>query len=323
MARGDRTGTASRGHRTSIARSPPTSHYARGVAHAALGEVDKAEEAEARVPGGEAHKVPETRLLHNNKVVDLLDIGAEMLRGEILYRKGEFEAAFAALRRSVALDDDLPYDEPWGWMQPTRHALGALLLEQGHDRSRPKRCSARISGLGGQLSRATVHPDNVWSLKGLHDCLESRDETNRRSCRSASASTSPTPVPTSLRRRLVLLRPGGAAGGGIANGHRVVRRAIALARIFAPLPARTYIDVSEETRRSVWRMAGHFPRAHDPVPDPARSSLETHHPHRRRANHRRQHRAVRVRRCMTPSRAPGCDRAVALGQDGVHHRAGT
>ena len=26
----------------------------------------------------------------------------------------------------------MAYDEPWGWMQPTRHAYGALLLEQGH-----------------------------------------------------------------------------------------------------------------------------------------------------------------------------------------------
>jgi hypothetical protein len=50
--------------------------------------------------------------------------------GEIEYRRGAFDAAFAHLRTSVRLDDDLPFDEPWGWMQPTRHALGALLLEQ-------------------------------------------------------------------------------------------------------------------------------------------------------------------------------------------------
>src|SRR5947209_8684923 len=25
----------------------------------------------------------------------------------------------------------VPFDEPWPWMQPARHALGALLLEQG------------------------------------------------------------------------------------------------------------------------------------------------------------------------------------------------
>ena len=53
-----------------------------------------------------------------------------MLEGEIAYRRGEHDAAFARLRAAVGIEDDLPYDEPWGWMQPVRHALGALLLEQ-------------------------------------------------------------------------------------------------------------------------------------------------------------------------------------------------
>jgi tetratricopeptide (TPR) repeat protein len=150
-------------------------HYARGVAYAALGEITKAE-AEEKLFREAAARVPETRLLHNNKVVDLLKIAAEMLRGEILYRRGEHEAAFAALRRSVEIDDNLPYDEPWGWMQPTRHALGALLLEQGHVEEAEKVFREDL-GLGGQVSRATVHPDNVWSLKGLHDCLAARGET--------------------------------------------------------------------------------------------------------------------------------------------------
>ena len=50
--------------------------------------------------------------------------------GELAYREGRFDEAFAELRRAIELDDTLPYDEPWGWMQPTRHAYGALLLEQ-------------------------------------------------------------------------------------------------------------------------------------------------------------------------------------------------
>ncbi len=149
-------------------------HYARGVAYAALGEIAKAE-AEEKLFREAAARVPETRLLHNNKVVDLLKIAAEMLRGEILYRRGEHEAAFAALRRSVEIDDNLPYDEPWGWMQPTRHALGALLLEQGKVEEAEEVFREDL-GLGGQVSRATVHPDNVWSLKGLHDCLAARGE---------------------------------------------------------------------------------------------------------------------------------------------------
>ena len=70
-------------------------------------------------------------MLFNNTCVDILAVASAMLDGELEYRKGNHDAAFAALERSIELDDNLPYDEPWGWMQPTRHAYGALLLEQG------------------------------------------------------------------------------------------------------------------------------------------------------------------------------------------------
>jgi len=152
-----------------------TVHYARAVAFAATGRVAEAE-AEEQVFLAAAARVPESRLLHNNRVVDLLEIAKEMLRGEIEYRKGSYDLAYAHLRRSIELDDTLPYDEPWGWMQPTRHALGALLFEQGHVDEAETVYRADL-GLGGQLSRAAVHPDNVWSLKGLHDCLKARAET--------------------------------------------------------------------------------------------------------------------------------------------------
>jgi hypothetical protein len=61
-------------------------------------------------------------------------------------------------------------------MQPTRHALGALLLEQGHVAEAEAVYRADL-GLDDTLSRASVHPDNVWSLKGLYDCLQARGET--------------------------------------------------------------------------------------------------------------------------------------------------
>lgn len=150
-------------------------HYARAVAFAALGQIDDAE-AEEQVFLAAKARVPTTRLLHNNTVQDLLGIAVEMLRGEIEYRKGNFDLAFAHLRRSVEIDDTLPYDEPWGWMQPARHALGALLFEQGHV-DQAEAVYREDLGLGGQLSRATVHPDNLWSLRGLHDCLKARGES--------------------------------------------------------------------------------------------------------------------------------------------------
>jgi len=150
-------------------------YYARGLGAAATGDVARAE-AELQTFLAAKAIVPESRLLHNNRVVDLLAIAEEMLRGEILYRKEDYRPAFAHLRRAVALDDALPYDEPWGWMQPTRHALGALLFEQGQV-AEAEAVYREDLGLGGQLSRASVHPDNVWSLRGLYDCLKSRRET--------------------------------------------------------------------------------------------------------------------------------------------------
>ena len=116
-------------------------------------------------------RVPETRYLFNNTCRDILAVAAAMMRGEIEYRKGQFDKAFAHLRSSVALDDALPYDEPWGWMQPARHALGALLLEQGHVAEAADVYRADL-GFDATLSRACQHPDNVWSLHGYHECLE-------------------------------------------------------------------------------------------------------------------------------------------------------
>ena len=115
--------------------------------------------------------------MHNNTCIDLLAIAAEMLDGEIEYRKGNHDAAFAHLRRAVELDDALLYDEPWGWIQPSRHALGALLLEQGRI-DEAEAVYREDLGLGGSLSRALIHPDNVWSLQGLHECLSRRGETS-------------------------------------------------------------------------------------------------------------------------------------------------
>lgn len=117
-------------------------HYAKGIAHAALGRTAVAEAEQRRFEEAFA-RVPEARMFFNYRYVDILAVAAEMLRGEIAYRKDDHEAPFAHLRAAVARDDGLPYDEPWGWMQPTRHALGALLLEQGHARER-RRSMRRI-----------------------------------------------------------------------------------------------------------------------------------------------------------------------------------
>lgn len=140
------------------------------MAHAARGEL--AEAAAARDRFAAAYEtIPETRYLFNNTAHDILAVAAAMLDGEIDYRAGNFAGAFAHLRRAIELDDGLPYDEPWGWMQPTRHAYGALLLEQGHVQEAARVYEADL-GLDPTVSRPCRHPNNVWSLHGYHECLQ-------------------------------------------------------------------------------------------------------------------------------------------------------
>ncbi|MEJ7757709.1 MAG: tetratricopeptide repeat protein [Nocardioidaceae bacterium] len=144
-------------------------HYAKGVALAATGRVTEAESERQRFHDSVA-VVPDTRYVFNNTCLDILAIAAAMLDGEIEYRKGNFDEAFDRLRLAIERDDTLPYDEPWGWMQPTRHAYGALLLEQGRVEEAEAVYQADL-GLDDTLARASQHPNNVWSLHGYHECL--------------------------------------------------------------------------------------------------------------------------------------------------------
>jgi tetratricopeptide (TPR) repeat protein len=144
-------------------------HYAKGVALAATGQVAAAGQRQQQLDAAVA-RVPESRYLFNNRAVDILAIAVAMLDGEIAYRQGEHDRAWASLRHAIELDDTLPYDEPWGWMQPTRHAFGALLLEQGQVEAAAEVYAADL-GLDATLPRACRHPNNVWSLHGYHECL--------------------------------------------------------------------------------------------------------------------------------------------------------
>lgn len=149
--------------------STAITHYAKGVALSALGSVGEAEEQRRLFREAQA-RVPASRTLFNNTCKDILGVASAMLDGELAYRRGEHDVAFAALRQSTALEDALPYDEPWGWMQPTRHAYGALSLEQGLVEQALEAYGADL-GLSGTLSRATRHPNNVWALHGAHECF--------------------------------------------------------------------------------------------------------------------------------------------------------
>jgi tetratricopeptide (TPR) repeat protein len=151
-------------------------HYARGVAYASLKRIAEAE-AERRHFHDSLRRVPAGRRYVSNDARDILSVAEKMLDGELEYHRGNFEEAFAHLRESVRRDDDLGYTEPWAWMHPPRHALAALLAEQG--RTEEAEVVYRDDlGLSSRIQRCTQHPDNVWSLHGLAECLARRGETD-------------------------------------------------------------------------------------------------------------------------------------------------
>jgi len=136
--------------------------YGRALALAVMGNITEAKKEADRFDTLRATPGADTRILHNNSVAKLLAVDAVMLRGEIAYREGKCDMAFTLLRRAVEMQDNLNYDEPWGKMQPIRHALGGLLLEQGH-------LEESIEVFRKDLA---FHPNNPFALVGLIAALK-------------------------------------------------------------------------------------------------------------------------------------------------------
>jgi tetratricopeptide (TPR) repeat protein len=149
-------------------------HYAKGVAHASLKQFGDAEQ-QRRLFHDSLGRIPPQRKVFNNSALGILAVGEKMLDGELEYHKGNHELAYAHLREAVHRDDNLEYIEPWAWMHPPRHALAALLAEQGHYSEAEEVCRDDL-GLSGRIQRCAQHPDNVWALHGLVECLRQRGE---------------------------------------------------------------------------------------------------------------------------------------------------
>jgi tetratricopeptide (TPR) repeat protein len=140
-------------------------HFARSVALSALGRTDAARR-EIELLDTVAADLTDEWMMGNNSARDVITIARTMAEGELAYREGRSEEAFKLLRRAVELEEALSYDEPPGWMQPVRHALGALLLADGQ------------AGEAESVYRADLerHPNNAWSLLGLQQSLEQQDK---------------------------------------------------------------------------------------------------------------------------------------------------
>jgi tetratricopeptide (TPR) repeat protein len=143
-------------------------HFARSVALSALGKTDEAAQ-EIELLDKVTAQMDDEWLMGNNKATDVIAIARKMAEGELAFRKRETDKAFNLLREAVKMEEQLAYDEPPGWMQPVRHALGALLMADG------KFAEAE------EVYRADLkrHPNNAWSLLGLRQSLGRQGKTDQ------------------------------------------------------------------------------------------------------------------------------------------------
>jgi pimeloyl-ACP methyl ester carboxylesterase/tetratricopeptide (TPR) repeat protein len=207
-------------------------HYARGTALVATGQVDDARAELAALEALLPHPSLDQTLFSPNTGRAILAIGPAVLAGEIAAARGDLGAAIAHLDRAVRLEDALVYTEPAEWAYPTRHALGAVLLDAG-------RAAEAETVYWDDLRRTR---DNGWALTGLVQALRAQGkhadadlvDARRRAALARSDVTLPgsrfgsrPPAAPRLTARHVAL-PGGVTLEYVEHGPRTGRPVILL-----------------------------------------------------------------------------------------------
>lgn len=106
-------------------------HYARGMAYSAQGQKRQARNEQRALDNLRA-KLTDQYYVGFGTAPKLLHIASLVLSGERAARSQDFDTALAHLARATRIEDSLLYNEPPDWYFPTRHVLGAVLLEAGY-----------------------------------------------------------------------------------------------------------------------------------------------------------------------------------------------
>ncbi|MBD9477858.1 hypothetical protein [Pseudoxanthomonas sp. PXM02] len=138
-------------------------HYAQGMAAIRQSRLEDAERHLAALRPIAADPKMDTLMVWDRyPLTHATKIAERTVTAELASARGDHDAAVAALREAVKIEDGIPYDEPPGWHAPVRHSLGAILL------------AANRSAEAEQAYREELqrNPDNGWSLYGLAQSLK-------------------------------------------------------------------------------------------------------------------------------------------------------
>jgi tetratricopeptide (TPR) repeat protein len=134
--------------------------YGRAMAQAATGHL-----ADARVSLGSLNALiastPADTPAGQNQLKDVLSVASAMIEARIASAELRPREEIEWLRKAVAAEDRIAYDEPKNWFVPTRHALGAALLRSG----------AAQEAETVYREDLVQSPANGWALYGLRAAL--------------------------------------------------------------------------------------------------------------------------------------------------------
>ena len=139
--------------------------YSHGLAHLRTGDTIAARADLTYLDGVRATLADSLRFRFHAQN-EVLEIPAGILAGEIALAVGD-DHAVELLRQAVAAEDGLVYDEPEPWQQPTRHFLGAALLDLGRA---PEAEAVYREALED-------HAGTGWALFGLEQALRAQEKS--------------------------------------------------------------------------------------------------------------------------------------------------
>jgi tetratricopeptide (TPR) repeat protein len=111
-------------------------------------------------------KIKDLTIWNINSVYDLCVIAANTLDGEIHAMEKNYASAIALLKKAVAQEDALNYNEPPDWFFSVRHHLGAVLIEAG-------KFQDAVMVYEEDLK---TYRENGWALRGLMNAFEKLED---------------------------------------------------------------------------------------------------------------------------------------------------
>jgi len=136
--------------------------YARGLAQVRTNRVADARESLGAVGA-------EIQVTEDFRWGQMLRLARAILAAEIDVADQDFDSAVRTIELARVIEtDSIGYYEPEDWIVPLRQVLGAMLLDAG-------RAPEAEIAYRGELE---VHPENSWSLYGLHLALAAQGKTD-------------------------------------------------------------------------------------------------------------------------------------------------